>query len=213
MINITPQDSDIANALTAQLKAEVAAPKPLEPVKKCNLKDALPASVIQMVESFPQNETVRSVVCAHLKVPIPKECETFQQIQNWIEATIDPPKSGQPNNYIIIPLSASSIECGRCEYSVSRSGNGNFKVTDSEMIAMLQEAEDCDDLKAFLTDLINNKGGASLVDMDDDGNYGYINHEATSIEDVNWDYSERLALILKDAVRRLDPDKASDWGI
>jgi hypothetical protein len=215
MSKLTSNESDIAQALTVQAVADQPLKTPTPPVSTCNIKDVLPASVIQMAESFPQNETVRSVLCAHLKAPVPAEAQTFQQIRDWIETHVVK-ENPEPFKDVGITLliEASRNVSGTCHYSVTESGDGDVKFSDEWLKNAISDSGNLDDLFGIIRDEIEDRGGASLADMsDEEGTQYYTNHERTDTDNEGWDLQRSTRTILINAVRRLRPDIADEWDI
>lgn len=224
MPELTPAEAVIMNELTAQsivekaMKASEVKEPPPPPKKTCDIKDMLPPSVAQMVKEFPLNETVRSVVCAHLKKPIPKELETFQQIRDWIETTFSKDSPTATTGIVKMSVVGGDIEYGRCNYRVNRTSRGNFSITEADLITEAQECDGylhfIDRIKEMLTD--DDEGGRSnLRGMEWDGVPAYEEYEDAddSPEEFWIDIDDAGRKVLSDTVKRLAPEKAREWGL
>ena len=58
--------------------------------RKCLLEQVLPKTMIELLKMAPANEIARAHALAQLTVPLPNECQTFEQIREWVEANVDP---------------------------------------------------------------------------------------------------------------------------
>lgn len=210
----------------ATKEVEVKKPKKkaveVEVVKKpqtCKIEQALPVSVIQLVVAAPHNDTVRAVILAHLKIPVPDECKTYPDIKEWIETTIvreTPKKKGAPptppvdEGFAEIPISGSDVEHGRCSYSIHRSGRGPYKLSVVRFRRLVEEAEDMDDLITSLSERINDDWDQHITLSQNDGGYDHNDYEADDDDngytDREWDYLDGH----RENIRRLIAQHAPD---
>jgi hypothetical protein len=61
--------------------------------RKCLIEQVLPKTVIKLLELAPANEIARAHALSRLTVPIPNECQTFEQIKEWIEKEVEPSRA------------------------------------------------------------------------------------------------------------------------
>lgn len=200
-----------------RLKAEAAAESPLP--RKCVIEQMLPASVIELVKAAPTNDTVRSVLLAHLKQPIPDGARDYDAIKAWIETNLEPPAKPampprpQPRAVINIPINGSETEIGTCRYTVQLSGSGDFPIREDELLEMAEESEDFGDLVDRVMDHIQDEGVMEYLTMEpDDNSYEYENHEIADSRDFDWEYGAPLESIIRRAMERLNPDRLADLG-
>lgn len=200
-----------------RLKAEAAAESP--PPRKCVIEQMLPASVIELVKAAPTNDTVRSVLLAHLKQPIPDGARDYAAIKAWIETNLEPPAKPatpprpQPRAVINIPISGSETEIGTCRYTAHLSGSGDFPLREDALLEMAEDAGDFSDLVDRVRDHISDEGVTGYLAMEpDDDSYEYENHEAQDARDFDWEYAARLEPIIRQAMERLNPGRLADLG-
>lgn len=222
MPELTPAESAIMNELTAQpivekaIKERKSKEPPPKPVKKCDIKDMLPASVAQMIKEFPTNETVRSVVLMHLKHPIPKEHQAFEQIREWIETTFTKEKAPPVENFVDIVINGSEVVSGRCRFSGRRSGDAVVRFTEAELRDLMSGCGSLNQLMNAMSDKVQERGGVGLIenmDTDDDG-YEHSDHQIEYGEDGEWDWHARpVREQLTRFLKQHHPETARNWGL
>jgi hypothetical protein len=194
-------------------------PKPEPKPRTCMIEIALPASVIQLIKAAPHNDTVRAVILAHLKIPVPDECKTFEDIKEWIETTVVIPmpsksKKGGPSNASIveIPIQATDTEHGRCNYSIGRNGSGNYQLSVQRFRDMVESSQDLDDLVAALSDRIGDDWDQYIrMNPNEDEEYSYDDHGIDDDEpftDREWDYQSGHRDVLRRLVAQFAPEYA-----
>jgi hypothetical protein len=163
----------VAIAMDGAIKV-VEVPEPLK--RKCELKDVLPQGVIQLLASAPHNETVRNVLLAHLKVPVPEELKSYKDIQDWIEFNIEPPKALAAKGGVPIPASRAEVvavaialddrEHGTCSYSRDMWGRGTVNVTQHDIVTAAAESDDSDEFWGRVRDVIYEEGPTDHIEIE-----------------------------------------------
>jgi hypothetical protein len=179
---------DIAVALSASADKFIS-PPPTEPelpikVKTCEAKKLLSPSVMELLQSFPENPTVRTMVEVQLKQPIPADKLTFKDIIEWVEynpafSNIKP----RPEGVLIFTICKSGTESGTCRYSVDTYGDQEFKITDTQLKELVR---DCDDWDVFWECLVEYVTNNEEIQMEHSGDENTNHHEATGSEDEGW---------------------------
>lgn len=162
------QAGDPALAKPAETSPPVVVKPPEEKKKQtCRIGQVLPASVIELLKAAPQNDTIRAVILAHLRVPIPDDALTFEQIRTWIEHTIKSPQflteqgipvgipgvdSVPPAPMVMIPIKGTEDEMGSCRYCVTTRGQGNYQIGLDAFRQMVEESDDLDELQERVSD-------------------------------------------------------------
>lgn len=205
--------------LTGELVSEPA--KEAKP-RTCIIQQALPASVVQLLQAAPHNETVRAVVLAHIKVPIPSEHVTYESIKEWIETTIVkaapkgvvranvPGAPAQPHRGIMFDITGREDEVGSCSYSVKNSGSCSISIPMEEFVEMMADSDDLSDLREKITDYIAEHWMDEIsMEAVDDG-YEHNNYERSGTENADWDYACNVELKMRQYVREHGDDDARE---
>jgi len=210
----------------AKKTVEVKSP----PKKKCNITDFLPRSVIDLVKSAPNNETIRNLLLAHLKVPVPREEDTFEKVKNWIEYNCEiPPKpksswelemerqqaeqerlnaaaAERRRTQVMVEVVASEREHGRCSYHNTREGRGQMGVCREALIEAASEASDSDEFFDLIASKIDEDSPSDYLTMRDvEGTAEYDDHEFDETTDSEITIQDAGKTALKDALRTADP--------
>ena len=186
-----------------------------EPIKrKCELKQVLPAGVIQLLASAPHNETVRNVLLAHLKVPVPEELKSYKDIQDWIEFNIEPPSAplvkgspppGRTADLVEVLVDAIEIELGSCNYSRDVSGRGNVGVSREDILDAAINADDEDEffrlVREGMDDAVRDR-----IEMEPDDEFRYRDYEVSDSADFSVEIRQTGQEALKLALRDIDPE-------
>ncbi len=197
-----------------------------EPLKKkCNVREVLPASVIPLVQAAPNNETIRNLLLAHLKVPVPVEEDTYAKIVKWIEFNVSP--SPRPKNAIdemmerqrideerraatrvMVFVSASEREHGRCDYHRDIKGRGDMPIDRAQIVRDASEAENANDFFERIECTLGEAGPENYFNMEptDRGNDLYDEHEVDDTTDSAISIQESGKQALRDALRSADPE-------
>src|SRR5258706_10434243 len=100
--------------------------------RRCGIDEVFPSPFIDLIALAPKNPIVRGLILAQTRRMPGAECETFDQIKEWVETTCE--KKVRPPNQppvraaegINIRVEFSETENGRAYYSVPRSGSDEF---------------------------------------------------------------------------------------
>ena len=182
----------VNKTIAEQLRVAADTPKKEEPkpAKTCDIKQLLTASVLQLLQSCPDNITIRTMVANALNKPIPDDKLTFEQIKDWVEFNQDfsNPKEPSRDHFLIIPITKSGTEIGTCSYEVTTHGSQMFKLPDS---VIEQCAEDADgDIEEFwlcLTEYIIDHESVPMDRVGDVETYGY--NSSDDLNDNGWEWS------------------------
>jgi hypothetical protein len=152
---------------------------------------------------------------------------TFEGIRAWIESTFERKKStleqlmdsgalatpaARPQRPgILIPISGSEVESGRCRYTVTVSGAANYPISEDDLIDMANDAGDFEELVDLVeTEIGDNWRDHIDLEPDDDG-YDYNHHEADDSDDSDWSMDRDAARrIIREAMQRLAPERLQD---
>lgn len=189
--------------------------------KGCKIEDVLPLSVIELLKTAPHNDTVRAVILAHLKQPIPVDKLTYESIREWIEATIPAPvrhrwnpvpaAPGQPetpgNMILRFDIKGDDEERGRASYTVVRRGRGYRDLNTVDFMRMVSDSDNITELMNQLDEWISDDW-ESYVEFTDYGEYQYDDHEGNDWVDAEWDYAiTDVREFVKSQVLRLSPEE------
>lgn len=181
---------------------------------RCQIEEVFGGPFIELIGLAPMNPVVRGLILSQTrKLPGP-ECETFEQIKDWVETTchkiIKPPapsRSGAGDGFAV-NVEFSETEHGRAHYSVARSGNDEFKLDADELLQFVQEAIDDSEGIAEIVDKIAELIGSETwerceTDLDSYGDYDYDDHDCNDTTDSNIEFSrstlrDRLLVFLRE---------------
>ena len=174
--------------------------------RKCSIEEVFEASFIELLKLVPANPYVRALVLKFSGKLPPAECETFDQLKDWVEAncTKRAKKSITGTNLdgggILVNVDFSEREYGRADYSVRRSGQDEFQVGREELMEIVQSTIDSGGGISEVVEVIagridDDAWNECDPNMDDYGDYEYNEHESSDSGDANIDYS-------KDEIRR-----------
>lgn len=131
-------------------RVEILKEEPLPEGKKCHIRTVLGAAMVESLRVAPEHAGLRAQVLAKIKVPLPDEAKTFEQIKDWIETNIDPnaiPKPPAPptparpvSNLIIVDVDCHAS--GTCRFDGRMSGQGQYALDEE---SVLEIAHDCVD--------------------------------------------------------------------
>src|ERR1700722_9372380 len=119
--------------------------------RKCQIEEVFDPAFIELIRLVPRNPYVRALILKLTGKMPGAECETFDQIKEWVEATCKPrPLSrrvarGGRDDGISIPVEFSETEYGRAAYSVRCSGNADFRIEAEDLVELVQSAIDAGD--------------------------------------------------------------------
>lgn len=178
-------------------------PNPVIPVeRKCRIEEVFDESFVALLRLVPRNPHVRALILKLTrKMPGP-ECETFEQLKEWVERTCEkrarPSQSraarGAADDGISISVEFSETEYGRANYSVPRSGSEAFHVSAEDLLEMVQAAVDVgggiDEVVERVAETIEDDAWNQCdPSMDDYGDYDYSEHDANDSGDSETSYS------------------------
>jgi hypothetical protein len=184
------------------------------PVKiKCKIEEVFSGPFIDLVRLAPKNQVVRGLILAQTrKMPGP-DCETFEQIKEWVETTCDrkahslPGSATHSRDGIVIEVEFSETESGRANYSVPRSGSDEFALDEDELIGMVQDAIDdgkgLDGLVDHISNVIHEDAwNRCSPSLDGYGDYDYNEHDCDDTSNSEVEFSvaqirDRLHLFLR----------------
>ena len=99
--------------------------------RMCRIEEVFDQNFIELLALVPRNPYVRALILKLTGKMAEPECETFEQIKEWVETTCrkkarpTPNRAGRraPDDGIAISVEFSETEYGRANYSVRRSGS------------------------------------------------------------------------------------------
>lgn len=154
---------------------------------RCKIEEVFGGPFIELIGLAPKNPVVRGLILSQTrKLPGP-ECETFEQIKEWVETTCN--KTIRPvvsrshaEDGFAVDVEFSETEHGRAHYSVQRSGSDEFKLDADELLAFVQEAiadeEGMDAVVGKIAELIDSEAWERCEpNMEDYGEYDYDDHD------------------------------------
>ena len=200
-------------------------PAPALPVeRKCRIEEVFDQSFIELLALVPRNPYVRALILKLTgKMPGP-ECETFEQIKEWVETTCKKKTRPTPSwarrraadDGIAISVEFSETEYGRACYSVRRSGNAEFCISAEDLIEMVQTAiddgEGIDEVVGVVAEKIDEDAwNRCEPDMDDYGDYDYSDQEGNDFGDSETSYSRNeIRNRVLEFVRERHPELAAE---
>lgn len=178
-------------------------PAPALPVeRRCRIEEVFDQNFIELLRLVPRNPYVRALILKLAgKMPNP-ECETFEQIKEWVETTCKKKVRPLPDRVIrraaddgiSINVEFSETEYGRACYSVRRSGSAEFCIGAEDLIEMVQtaidEGEGIDEVVNRVAEKIDEDAwNRCEPNMDDYGDYDYSDQEGDDYGDSETEFS------------------------
>lgn len=190
-------------------------------VKKCRITDVLPESVRQLLATAPQNETIRAVILAHLKTPIPPDKLTYEGIKSWIEETIDPAtlfakKPGQGGGSrptVGIPIRGSAVEHGTCRYHVVVRGDGTFPIDNERFMEIVEDSDDFDHLMELIETEIAESSWTSEVPLESYDDYDHDGYAMDETTDEEFELKSTARDVVAQHLISLNRDEAERLGL
>ena len=196
------------------MSAVMTEPEAPVALRRCKIDEVFGGPFIELITLAPRNPVVRGLILAQTRKMPGDECETFEQIKEWVETTCE--KNVRPANIlrtpsrdgIVIKVDFSETEYGSANYSVPRSGSDEFAIDDDELVAFVREAIDDEDGLEGVIDKI-----ATMIDEDawnrcdpnleDYGEYDYSDYESGDSDNSNTEFSrsqirDRLLAFLRE---------------
>lgn len=182
----------------------MTAPEPVAPVvqRKCRFEALFDVNFLELVRLVPRNPQVRALILKLTGLLPPLECETFEQLKDWVELNCEKQlklPSSRPSRHnqeggIVINVDFSETECGRASYSVRRYGTESFRLGAVELAEMVQTAVDDGEgmeelLEAIATRIDEDAWSQCDPRMDDSGDYDYSDHESSETDDSETSFS------------------------
>lgn len=176
----------------------MTAPEPVVPVvqRKCVFEDLFDVNFLELVQLVPRNPQVRALILKLTGKLPPPECETFEQLKEWVELNCEkrlkpsPTPTSRHNQQggIVINVDFSETECGRASYSVRRYGTESFRVGAVELLEIvrtaLDEGDGLDEIVEAIASKIDDDAWSQCdPSMDDSGDYDYSDHESSETDD------------------------------
>jgi hypothetical protein len=172
-------------------------PAPVVPsVPNCRIEEVFDSNFIELLRLAPKNPSVRALILKLTgKIP-PSECETAEQVKEWVETACErrtlPARRGGPG--ISIRVDFSENECGLAQYSVRRSGTDQFEIDADDLTEIVRTAiAEGDGLEGIVGTI------AARIDddacnqcnpqLDDYGDYDYSDHESRDSADSQVEFS------------------------
>ena len=171
---------------------------PVVPVaqRKCVFEDLFDVNFLELVQLVPRNPQVRALILKLTGKLPPPECETFEQLKDWVELNCEkrlkpsptPTSRHNQEGAIEINVDISETECGRASYSVRRYGTESFRVGAVELLEMVRTAIDEGDgldevVEAIASKIDDDAWSQCDPSMDDSGDYDYSDHESSETDD------------------------------
>lgn len=198
--------------------------------KKCNITDVLPATIIALVKANPRNDTMRNMMLAHLKVSVPVEADTFEAVQEWIEYNIDKPPRPKSSwelkmerqqaeiarhqeeearrraNQVMLQVTASEREHGRCSYHQDQGGSGEMPIDRAMIVRLASEADSGSDFFDRVEEILDETGPGNYLSMNVEGTPDYDDFEPDETTDSSVTLQDAGKTALKEALRNADPE-------
>ena len=179
-------------------------PAPAVPVvrRKCVFEAVFDVNFRELVQLVPRNPQVRALILKLTGKLPPPECETFEQLKEWVELNCEkrlkpspaPTSRHHPEGGIVITVDFSETECGRASYSVRRYGTESFRVGAVELLEIVRTALDDGDgmdevVEAIASKIDDDAWSQCDPSMDDSGDYDYSDHESSETDDSETSFS------------------------
>ena len=172
-------------------------PAPVVPsAPKCRIEEVFDSNFIELIRLTPKNPSVRALVLKLTGNMPPSECETSEQVKEWVETTCErrklPARGGGPG--ISVSVEFSENQSGSAHYSVRRSGTDQFEIGADDLIEIVRAAINAGDgfdgiignIAARIDDDAWNQCDPQL---DDYGDYDYTDHESRDSADSEIEFS------------------------
>ena len=171
--------------------------------RRCRIDEVFAGPFIDLIALAPRNPVVRGLILAQTRRMPGPDCETFEQVKDWVETTCDKKlrpavaTQSQTGDGITIKVEFSETEYGRANYSVPRSGNDEFEIKADELLDMVREAideeEGMDGVIEKIASLIDSDAWSRCeANMDDNGEYDYSEHESSDTDNSATEFSKTI---------------------
>jgi hypothetical protein len=183
------------------MSAVMTAPENPVVERRCGIDEVFAGPFIELIGLAPKNPVVRGLILAQTRKMPGSECETFEQIKEWVETTCDkkirPPNGTRTpsRDGIVIKVEFSETEHGRAHYSVPRSGTDEFALDEDELLEMVREMIDSGDgidgvIDKIAEEIDDNAWNRCDPNMDACGDYDYDEHDSNDSGDSAVEYSK-----------------------
>lgn len=174
------------------------------PERTCTIEQVFDANFIELIQLAPKNPSVRALILKLTRKMPPSECETFEQIKEWVERTCETrPLSARAGEVAVsVRIEFSDIQYGKADYSVRRYGADNFEIKAAELTEITERivarGEGIDGIVQAIAMRIDDDAWSHCdPEMDCSDDYDYSEHESCDHGDSALDYSTRQ---IKDSV-------------
>ena len=187
--------------------------------RRCGIDEVFARPFIELITLAPKNPVVRGLILAQTRKLPGAECETFEQIKEWVETTCDkklrPTHSSHPPSREAFTLTVefSETEHGRAHYSVDRSGSDEFALEEDEVLEMVRKTIDDGDGLEEVINKISDKVDEDAWNrcdpsLDNYGDYDYEDHDSgdsnnLAIECNKTQIRDRLRVFLRERYSEL----------
>jgi hypothetical protein len=186
------------------------------------------SSLINLIKACPNNEVVRGVLLARLRVAVPAECDTYDKIVEWVEWNCDgkvPDINGRPMRPVPVGLRAqptgprfemvivqSRRDLGRCSYSVSESGVSRGRFSAEDIDDIIQDATSINEALGMLRDHIAENEDC---DYEADDEYSYEDYETqdTDNHETEIDQPTDTKQLFIQWLQTHMPERADELGV
>jgi hypothetical protein len=171
--------------------------------RRCRIDEVFAGPFIDLIALAPRNPVVRGLILAQTRRMPGPDCETFEQVKDWVETTCER-KARRPDQPVVqaeegisITVEFSETEYGRANYSVQRSGNDEFEINADELLDMVREAIDeeagVDGVIEKIGNLIDSDAWSRCdPGMEDYGDYDYDQHESSDTDNSATEFSKTI---------------------
>lgn len=168
-----------------------------KPARGSSVDWYIPNPIMRMLSTAPKNHQLRALVLSHLGTPIPRTCETWLEISDWISGWHDAknpnlsPKTPtlKPSDRLAVRIEVgySVTEQGTASYTARRNGYAHVELTDEELMEIVSVCVEQglslrtlgDSIKSRVRDKVSNNPPNTEVDR-----YHYSEHEGEDAEDA-----------------------------
>lgn len=190
---------------------------------KCKIEEVFDQCFIELLRMVPRNPYVRALILKITGKMPGQECETFDQIKEWVEMNCEKRKTtsqrrvaGSAEDGISINVDFSETEYGRADYSVPRSGYASFEVSAEDLLEIVREAiEDGEGIDRIVEDIakkIEDEAWEQCEpEFDNYGEYDYDDHEATDSGNSEKEFSKNeIRNAVLNFIRARHPELAAE---
>lgn len=164
--------------------------------RKCTIEQVFGPNFIELIQLAPKNPFVRGLILRRTGKMLPSECETFEQVKEWVETTCETKRrfARTGGSGISIEIEFAETEYGRADYSVRRYGTDRFEIAADDLIEIIQTAVEAgggiDEVIDVIAGTIDNDAWNQCEpSLDDYGDYEYTDRESTDFGDSNVEFS------------------------